>query len=503
MILPALSYVISAISRIRSLLSSCADFRFFIAAGAVPAVLLLSSGTAWSQVIESLPVSRDGNRVTITVRVTVQGSALQQRTLSWAIENPREGDRIVSTTGATNAKGEATAVVVLGPAAGTRFVVASLPSGIQLAAASVPPTVIRIPVTNDEQAALEGLKTFVVLPQLGLDTAFVQMRNVGRRIREVRTGGPAMSVFGTALGPVPGDIRVMSLSEASEAAAMATARDALGGRFGLFLNGQGSFGTRDETAYTRGYDSRTIGLTGGVDYRFSDNFILGAALGIVRAKSTFNADYGDATANGFAGSVYGSYYHGKFYVDIIGTLGLNRYDTRRALGVGDAQGATNGRQYGGSVSAGWNTNRGAFAFGPYVRAGYIRVDVNDFTESGSTGSEMAVSDQAATSFTTALGGQASYSISRSWGVLTPSVRVEFEHEQRQNVRTLSGSLVADPIRTLFAIPVDTPDSNYFNVGVGLAAQFANGRAAFINYETMLGRSQITNHAVIVGGRVEF
>lgn len=503
MILIALLQLIAAVGRVRSSHWSRTAWRIGMGIGAVPALMLVSTGSAWSQNIDALPVSRDGDRVTVTVRVSIENTPLSQRTLNWAIENPREGDRIVSTSGATNANGEASAVVQLGPSPGTRIVVAALPVNIQLAAVAVPPRVIRIPITNDEQAAVDGLKTFVLLPQIGIDTTFVQMRNVARRIRELRSGGPAVSIFGNALAPAAGDIRIVALSQATDEAAAAAAQDALGGRFGLFLNGQGSFGTRDATANTRGYDTRTAGLTGGVDYRFTDNLVVGAALGAVRAKSSFDADYGDASANGVAGSLYGSWYHGKLYVDFIATLGMNRYDTRRAIGVTDALGATNGRQLGSSVSVGWNTSRGALSFGPYVRAGYIRVDVDNFTETGSTGGEMDVSRQAATSFTTALGGQASYAISRSWGVLSPSLRVEFEREQRQAVRELSGSLVADPIRTLFAIPTDTPDKTYFNVGAGLAAQFANGRAAFINYEGMFGRAQMTNHAVVVGGRMEF
>ncbi|MBX9962615.1 MAG: autotransporter outer membrane beta-barrel domain-containing protein [Burkholderiales bacterium] len=501
MILPILLSLFATFGRIRA--------PHAMRTALTPAVVLVAlsiAGPVGAQVIEQRSVTRDGDRITATVRVvTTDGIAVSKQPISWSIENPRDGDRVVSTSGPTNGAGEASAVVVLGPTPGTRNLVASISSGLQLSAFFVAPNLIRIPISNDEILASEGLKTFVLLPQIGLDTTFVQMRNVTRRIREIRSGGPAVSVFGTALAPAPapGDIRIMSLSEAGRVAAANTANEALGGRFGAFLNGQGSIGTRDGTAYTRGYDTRTTGVTGGVDYRFTENLVLGAALGAVRAKSSFDADYGDASATGVAGSLYGSWYHGNFYVDAIGTFGFNRYDTRRAIGIGDVLGATNGRQLGGSVSVGWNTSKGALSFGPYVRAGYIRVDVDSFTETGSTGSEMDVSSQAATSFTTALGGQVSYAISHSWGILSPSLRVEYEREQRNTVQPLTGSLLADPVRTLFAIPTDNPDKTYFNVGAGVAAQFANGRAAFINYEGMFGRSQMTNHAVVVGGRLEF
>jgi outer membrane autotransporter protein len=88
-------------------------------------------------------------------------------------------------------------------------------------------------------------------------------------------------------------------------------------------------------------------------------------------------------------------------------------------------------------------------------------------------------------------------------VLSPNARLEWEHQFRDNSRLLTGSLVADPVQQVFTVATDNPDRDYFNLAVGLAAQFAKGRAAFISYETVLGRSTVTNHAVTLGVRLEF
>ena len=50
---------------------------------------------------------------------------------------------------------------------------------------------------------------------------------------------------------------------------------------------------------------------------------------------------------------------------------------------------------------------------------------------------------------------------------------------------------------------DDPDRNYFNLGLGLAAQFAHGRAAFVSYETVLGRNAASSQALTLGVRLEF
>ena len=64
-------------------------------------------------------------------------------------------------------------------------------------------------------------------------------------------------------------------------------------------------------------------------------------------------------------------------------------------------------------------------------------------------------------------------------------------------------LLADPLQQVFTVATDEPDRNYYNVGLGLAAQFARGRSAFISYETVLGRTAVANNAVTAGLRFEF
>ncbi|HAI69704.1 MAG TPA: autotransporter outer membrane beta-barrel domain-containing protein, partial [Gammaproteobacteria bacterium] len=50
---------------------------------------------------------------------------------------------------------------------------------------------------------------------------------------------------------------------------------------------------------------------------------------------------------------------------------------------------------------------------------------------------------------------------------------------------------------------DEPDTHYANIGLGLSLQFKEGAAAFINYDTTLGLSNMTNHSLIGGIRLEF
>jgi outer membrane autotransporter protein len=104
--------------------------------------------------------------------------------------------------------------------------------------------------------------------------------------------------------------------------------------------------------------------------------------------------------------------------------------------------------------------------------------------------------------TTALGGQAAYAISTTWGVLSPLVRFEWEHEYKANSRTVTASVLADPA-TAVAVQTSSPDRDYFNLGTGLSATFKGGVSAFFYYEAVVGRANFTNHGFTGGVRLEF
>ena len=73
--------------------------------------------------------------------------------------------------------------------------------------------------------------------------------------------------------------------------------------------------------------------------------------------------------------------------------------------------------------------------------------------------------------TTVLGGRASYAISTGLGVLLPQVRIEWEHEFKNDSRLLTARFVNDPLLQPIPFTTDNPDRNYANLGVSLSATF--------------------------------
>jgi outer membrane lipase/esterase len=443
-----------------------------------------------------------GGSVTLTVRATLNGAPLPDRTISFSAPNSTFG----FGQAATDRNGMASITIPAGPVART-FSVQATNVSVQ-----PPPSVsflITVGRADQQTETTNALRSFAALGRTGLDSANAQLSNVQNRLRDRRGGAGGISLYGASFNDgnhtLPGTTLQSLVSYLGGGDGTSTPQLDAFGRWGIFVNGQGSFGTKDTTSNETGYHAKTGGITAGADYRLSESFIVGAALGFLRTRSNFDAAIGQSKASGVSVSLFGTYYHKNgYYIDSIANIGWNGYDTDRNVSSGAvASASTRGNQGAISISSGYEINRGALAFGPYLRASYIRVRVNEFSESGADEFNVHSDAQNLSSLTTDLGLQASYAISTAWGVISPNARLEWEHQYRDNSRLLSGSLVADPLTQTFVVATDEPDRNYFNLALGVAAQFAHGRSAFISYETVLGRSRVTNHAITAGVRLEF
>lgn len=357
--------------------------------------------------------------------------------------------------------------------------------------------------------ARAGVLQAAALGNIALITTSVQTTNVGLRLAALRGGATGVSTSGLSFNTdgqsVPLGAVTSLLSSAERSGGASGDRSSMLARLGVFANGQGSFGNQDATSRDTGFDFHTGGLTVGADYRLTDQLVLGMALGYLRTKAEFDASAGDSRINGYSLSAYGNYYvWDKLYVDGIATFGWNTYDTERNIAAANAtaKGSTDGTQFALSVSTGYNASVGALTFGPTARVNYVHVHIDGFREKGGDIANLAIESQTVESLTAALGGQASYAISMPWGVLTPLVRFEWEHEFKGNSRIVNASFVAAP-STVVGAQTSSPDRDYVNLGIGLSATFPRGISAFLAYDTVRGRAHFTNHAFNAGIRFEF
>jgi outer membrane autotransporter protein len=282
--------------------------------------------------------------------------------------------------------------------------------------------------------------------------------------------------------------------------------NALGGRLGVFVHGNVGNGNRDTTQREVGFDFNLYNVTAGVDYRFTDQLILGAAFGYGNTNADFDQSPNKTTVDGWSGMLYGTYMPtDALYVDGILSGGHNNYDVRRLDPFSGltATGNTDGTSFGASLGAGYDLNRQQWTFGPYARVSYVKVKVDGYQESPVAGNAYRFQSQDATSTTLALGGRASYAISTRYGVVLPQAWLDWTHEFSNDSQIITAQLVNDPTNTPINLLTDNPDRNFFHAGIGVSMQFAHGRSAYLLYERLFGHTYLGEGTLQAGVRLEF
>jgi outer membrane autotransporter protein len=353
-----------------------------------------------------------------------------------------------------------------------------------------------------------------------MEAAGTQLANVNTRMVALRRGDIGMNLGGLTLnyqgiafnqrlfdGLLPKDKKARGGGAGDI--------DELQGRWGAFINGNVNFGKKDETRRESGFDFDTTGITFGLDYRFNHQFVAGGALGFSR----YDSDYSDAAGNlemdAWSLSAYGTYYRDdNIYIDGLIQIGSNRYDTKRRINAAGAAdqfglGDSDGSEFAFNISAGYEYRREAWTLTPYGRLSYTRAEIDPYTEAASNpaaagaGSVLRIDDQDLKSMVLVLGGNFAYTVSTPNAVLMPQLRFEWEHEFEDDSRFINARFVNDPTQSGFAIETDEADKNYFNLGLGLSAVFAQGRSGYLFYETRLDQDDVTLHMINAGIRFEF
>jgi len=334
------------------------------------------------------------------------------------------------------------------------------------------------------------------------------------------TNGYASTIFpkfeaSTNVNTSPGTMLANLLAQSKSDGTGSSGNPSPFGKLGVFATGNFSLGDRDKTDREAGFDFHTLGTTAGVDYRFTDNFILGGAFGFASTAADLDSSGGSFDNKEYSGSIYGTYYFERLYLDGIVTIGRNTFDSKRNIVYSisipvdqTAKGDTDGTSYSLGVGGGYEFRSGGLAFVPYGRLNYFKLDINGYGESIDNtspgfGWALEFRDQTVESLTTALGGQVIYAYSTQVAVFVPQLLFEWVHEFLNNGRLVAANYVNDPNKQPLNIRTDGPGENFFNLGLGLSAVFQGGKSAFIYYQTALALEHIAKNDIVVGFRLAF
>ncbi|OAD22231.1 secreted protein containing Na-Ca exchanger/integrin-beta4 domain protein [Candidatus Thiomargarita nelsonii] len=125
--------------------------------------------------------------------------------------------------------------------------------------------------------------------RIASQTTAAQFKNVNARLNVLRTGVRVFSLSGLRLNingqRLPTELLGSTLNNATDARNVGNGFS----RLGAFVNGEINFGEKDTTDRESGFEFTTLGLTAGIDYRFTNNLVAGIALGYSNSESDFNA----------------------------------------------------------------------------------------------------------------------------------------------------------------------------------------------------------------------
>ncbi len=198
-------------------------------------------------------------------------------------------------------------------------------------------------------------------------------------------------------------------------------------------------------------------------------------------------------------SAYARHQSERFYTQGIVTAAYNTYDTERKIDFGGlnrtAVGSWDGYQWGGSIETGAFFNWNLYQLSPYVRAAYVNVHEDGYTETlGGDGINLIVGDKDADSVRGSIG----FTLDRDFPIYYDSyVEAEFRANYTRDILndpfTLAANFVAGD--TPFTVSSNKRNPNRINLGIGIAHKDSYSSVS-VDYDTELASGYMSHTAAI-------
>ena len=258
------------------------------------------------------------------------------------------------------------------------------------------------------------------------------------------------------------------------------------GNFAAWTGGYVNFAKADGGGID--LDSTLVGVSGGMDYRFSPKFVAGLGFGYGRDKTDIGGNGTESRGRAWSMAAYGSYKPTpNIFIDALLGYGFMDFDSRRFVTAnGDfATGSRDGRQVFGSLTAGYEYRHDGWLVSPYGRLEASRSKLDAFTEQGGGIYGLTYSDQTVDTLSGVLGLRLEYAVPMDWGVLKPRARLEYTHDFEGASHV---SLGYTDIGTMpYGIDVDPFSRDYLTIGLGFDAHIGDAWNLGFDYRTAYGR----------------
>ncbi|MBA8821446.1 uncharacterized protein YhjY with autotransporter beta-barrel domain [Ochrobactrum sp. P6BSIII] len=497
-------------------------------------VVTAQNGTTRSYTVNvTRAVSADATLASLLPSVGSLDPAFDKETLSYSVNVENSVESIsfaptvsepsarVSVAGSNVASGSSSTPVGLGVGANTVSIVVTAPSGanrsytvvVNRAAMVFPDPTLDPEVIGLLNAQTSAARRFAQVQTRNFQSRLEQLHDEGDRRKSslvVRLGGQASN----AASLDPSD--PSSSASATHNAALGYApekRDAFPGKaiglqepeqpaptidpdlgpFAFWSSGFVNFGQRDSGKLDLDYT--LVGVSGGIDYRFSERFVAGFGVGYGRDRTDIGDNGTESRANAYSAAVYGSFKPiDNFFIDALVGGSILDFDSTRFITADGSltDGKRDGHQLFGSLTAAYEFRQETWLVSPYGRMEMSRSWLDAYSEGGDSIYRLTYGDQTVDTVTGVVGLRANYSIDYTWGRLTPGVRAEYAHDFQGSSRAAMGYSALGGLP--YALDIEGESSDSGNVGLSLDFNFENAWATGIEYRTGFGGSGARDHA---------
>jgi uncharacterized protein with beta-barrel porin domain len=303
------------------------------------------------------------------------------------------------------------------------------------------------------------------------------------------------------------------------------------GPWSLLVNVRGMWFERDGDGASdpeRNLEGDSHAAEIGVDYRVSERVVLGALLGLERVDYEFAAENpgvnftpassaGDAESEDVYLTLFGSWTVGERgfvelaggYEQADGTYRRNSVfqESTRTLGQVDVHtsGESDTTVTWLGVNAGFDVDRGALSFGPYVGLTSTSAELDAYTERdlSNSGLNMHFGSTTRDSLLAHAGVRTGYVFSTGAGVFVPQVRVEYQYEFEDDPQTVDARFDLDTAGTEYRLTGGSSDNDAINAGLSLSTVLPNGWMPFVDFSMLFGHDTLERQRATLGLRIEF
>lgn len=320
-----------------------------------------------------------------------------------------------------------------------------------------------------------------------------QSKNLGGRLAEMRSGIPGGTISAGGLTFMSQGVPLSFGSLASllgvddeESARNEEQRTLLGGtRLGLWINGTLGSSDSNRREANAGFKSDTWDLTGGVDYRFTDQFFAGVAIGYSSMNADYAGEQGSLDANAKSLFVYSGYslpnglgfdasvsamrsdYTQKRVIELfaLDPSGTSYHSLGRDIATGDPR----VDQYGANLGLTYTIMRGTWTIAPQAQYSVLRTTYKAFRERGPSDFNLSYAERRSNSQSFSVGSYFDRSFATSVGAFRPYLRAFYFADSGTSKDLLTSFVLAgsDGSQEPLSLSMQEPDRRYGTAEIGL------------------------------------